>query len=117
MPEIATQTEWEPPQFKVLTPEEEKKLTIRERKEYRKELKMHKKAVKRKKYNEYMRVYMSNYRKMKYKYDPAYREKVKFTRRFKYYSNKAIRNGVIPEDIPKEDLPNLICDLFNKELI
>lgn len=103
MPEIATQTEHEAPVFKVLTPEEEKQLSTRERKEYRKQLRNYKRERKRIEYNEYMRVYMSHYRKMKYKYDPAYREKAKYNRRLFYYTQKAKALGLITDEELKED--------------
>ena len=120
MPEISTQTEEEheePPKFKVLTPEEEKSLKVKERKEYRKALKIYKKELKRQKYNDYMRVYMSNYRKMKYKWDKNYKEETKYKRRLEYYTRKARKLNYIPEDMTREELPNFICSLFNRELI
>lgn len=117
MPEIATQTETEAPKFKVLTPEEEKQLTIRERKEYRKELRKYKKEQKRQTYNEYMRVYMSHYRKMKYKYDPAYREKAKYNRRLFYYTQRAKELGLITDiEQPAEDV-KLKSNIFINSLV
>ena len=106
MPEIAIQTdeiienppENEPKGFKVLTKEEEKKLTGREFKAYRRELRAYKRENARKKYNEYMAVYMKNYRKMKYKYDPVFREKVKYNRRLYYYKEKAIQKEIITKE-------------------
>jgi hypothetical protein len=87
MPEIETQTsidDIEKHEFKLISDEDYKKMTVKNRKLYRAELKLWKREQKRIKYNEYMRVYMSHYRKMKRKYDPAYRESQKQHRREKY---------------------------------
>ena len=119
MPEIATQTEEiqeNPPEFKILSKDEEKSLKVSERKIYRKQLKMYKKELKRQKYNEYMRGYMQHYCLMKYKYDKNYREKEKYRSRYKYYKNKAIEKGIISveefENIenPEKLLSNLMIN-------
>lgn len=124
MPEISTQTEEEippepeaPPVFKVLTPEEVKAMKPRHRKAYKIELRKWKKEQKRIKYNEYMRVYMSNYRKMKYKYDPAYREKTKFNRRFVYYRDLAREAGAITGNESKEEQLAIITELMENNVI
>lgn len=107
MPDISTQTEEkeeeEAIEFKILSEEEVSKLKKwpkiyyqRKLKKYlkqqeidkllvEKELK-HQKAIENKK--EYMRKYMKNYNKMKYKYDPNYRNKIKDRMIINYHLSK-----------------------------
>lgn len=91
MPEIATQTE-----FIILNKKEIKKLDIDEREQYLEALEIYKSDKSRKKYNEYMRNYMNTYSRMRYKYDPNFREKRKECRMNYYYRNK-------PEEEPIEE--------------
>ena len=84
MPEIETQTET----FVILNKEQVKALSISERREYKAQYKIFKREERKRKYNDYMRNYMKNYKKMKYKYDPAFREKCRLQTRNNYYINK-----------------------------
>jgi len=78
MVDVETQTE----DFIILSKEQIKNLSIPERKIYKLELKEYKKEKTVERHRNYCREYMRDYGKMKYKYDPVYRqkqiEKVKF---------------------------------------
>ena len=78
MVDAETQTE----DFIILSKEQIKNLSIPERKIYKLELKEYKKEKTVERHRNYCREYMRDYGKMKYKYDPVYRqkqiEKVKF---------------------------------------
>jgi hypothetical protein len=115
MPEIETQTE----KFVILSKEQVKALSISERREYKAQYKIFKREEKKRKYNDYMRTYMKNYKKMKYKYDPAFREKCKLQTRNKYYINKQHKhnNDVIQHTQPIQTTQttqptNILGDLF-----
>lgn len=71
MPDVETQTE----DFIILSKEQIKKLSIPERKLYKQEYKSYKHEKAIEKHRDFMRIYMRTYSKMKYKYDPAFREK------------------------------------------
>jgi UDP-galactopyranose mutase len=73
MPDVETQTE----QFIILTLKQQKNLTIPEKQLYKMEYKefKHDKSVQR--HREYCRNYQRTWNRMKYKYDPVFREKHK----------------------------------------
>ena len=102
MPDISTQTGEgeEDDEFKILSDEEVAKLKkwpkiyyLRKLKKYLKQQELdklllereikHQKAIENKKI--YMRNYMKNYNKMKYKYDPNFRNKIKDRMIINYY--------------------------------
>lgn len=105
MPDISTQTgeDDEEPTFKILSDEEVSQLKkypkifyLRKLKKYLKEQEMnkqllekelkHQKALENKKL--YMRNYVKNYNKMKYKYDKQHRNKIKEQNLINYYAKQ-----------------------------
>ena len=96
MTDIGTQTE----DFIILSMEQIKKMSIPDRKIYKKELKEYKHEQSLQKTRNYQRKYHQNYNKMRYKYDPKFRMKsLESTKRYlenrkiKKHMEKEIRNN------------------------
>jgi len=121
MPDVETQTE----DFILLSKAQIKNLSIPERKLYKLELKEYKKEKTVERHRNYCREYMRNYGKMKYKYDPVYKqkqiEKSKFyqqQRKIKKQLKKVEQeNSIIQQQPIPMDVETSIIDSFNLLLI
>jgi len=103
MVDAETQTE----DFIILSKEQIKNLSIPERKIYKLELKEYKKEKTVERHRNYCREYMRDYGKMKYKYDPVYRqkqiEKVKFYQQQKKLKKQLEIENLRFSSIPKQE--------------